>query len=157
MDVPATLREVPFGSGRYHEACQARDRILRRPLGLRLSEADRQGESDQRHFILEEHGRLVGGVIALPDRPGVVRLRQMWIESERAGHGLGRRLLEELARSLEAERVEQLVLHARAPVLGFYRKCGFREEGPEFTEVGIPHRKMRRTLSRETRSPGDRR
>jgi predicted GNAT family N-acyltransferase len=78
----------------------------------------------------------------------------MWIEADRAGEGLGRLLLEEVARRLEAEGVEWLVLHSRKPVIGFYRKCGFLEEGPEFSEVGIPHREMKRRLNPERRSPG---
>lgn len=157
MESDVTVREIDHASPEYEAVCRARDRILRQPLGLRLSEADRRGETVQRHFILEADGRLLGGVIARARARRVVQLRQMWIEADRAGEGLGRRLLEEVARRIEAEGIERLMLHARRPVLGFYRKCGFRAEGLEFTEIGIPHRKMSRRLNRERRSPGGRR
>lgn len=157
MPSQTSIREIVHGSPKYEEVCHARDRILRRPLGLKLSEADRHGEAAQRHFILESDGELLGGVIARTWTQRLVQLRQMWIEDDHAGRGLGRRLLEDVARRLETEGAEQLILHARQPVLGFYRKCGFREEGPEFLEIGIPHRKMRRHLNPETRSPGSHR
>ena len=157
MDATPSVHEIAHGSAAYDEVCRARGRILRQPLGLRLSEADREGEDTQRHFVVEADGLLLGGVIARTRDRHLVQLRQMWIETDRAGEGLGRLLLEAVARRLEAEGIERLILHARRPVIGFYRKCGFQEEGPEFTEVGIPHRRMTRPLSPETQSPDCRR
>lgn len=157
MDFRASVREIAHDSSHYEEVCRARDRILRQPLGMRLSDEDCRGEACQRHFVLVADGRLVGGVIARPEARRCVRLRQMWIETDHTGRGLGRLLLEEVARRLAVEGVERLTLHARQPVLGFYRKCGFREEGTGFLEVGIPHRKMRRQLSPGRQLPDCRR
>ena len=38
--------------------------------------------------------------------------------------------------------VEQIVLHSRVTVCGFYDSLGFETVGERFEEVGIPHRKM---------------
>lgn len=153
----ATVREIAHDSPEYHAARRARERILREPLGLRLSEEDVRDEARQRHFIIESDGALLGSVIARAEAPKTVRLRQMWIEPDHAGQGIGRQLLERVIAILAAEGIENLVLHARQPVLDFYRKCGFTAGGPEFTEVGIPHHRMKRGLNPERRSPGDRR
>ncbi|GAA5134945.1 hypothetical protein GCM10023213_07420 [Prosthecobacter algae] len=48
---------------------------------------------------------------------------------------------------LQREGVRQFTLHARSSVLGFYSRLGYLPVGEEFTEVGIPHRKMVKELS----------
>jgi predicted GNAT family N-acyltransferase len=40
-----------------------------------------------------------------------------------------------------------VVVHAQCAVAGFYRKAGFREQGRPFTEAGIGHLKMVKTLT----------
>ena len=40
----------------------------------------------------------------------------------------------------------QVYLHAQTSRRGFYERLGFRAEGPEFDEVGIPHRRMRQGI-----------
>jgi predicted GNAT family N-acyltransferase len=42
----------------------------------------------------------------------------------------------------------EVYLHAQATAVDFYERLGFRAEGPEFDEVGIPHRRMRRGIGR---------
>src|SRR5204862_77624 len=44
-------------------------------------------------------------------------------------------------------RRRELVLNAQLPVLAFYERLGYRAEGPEFLEAGIPHRAMRKPLT----------
>ncbi|HJQ84655.1 MAG TPA: SAM-dependent methyltransferase [Candidatus Binatia bacterium] len=46
-----------------------------------------------------------------------------------------------------AEGHGEMVLNAQVPVVGFYERLGYRAEGPEFVEAGIPHRAMRKRLS----------
>lgn len=149
------VEEVSHGSHGYQVMLQARNRILRQPLGLQLTEKDTLGEDTQRHFGLFMGDLLVGGVIANQQTPETTQLRQMWIEPNCANRGLGRLLLEEVLTKLAQESTEMVVLHARVPVLEFYRKCGFKSEGDSFIEVGIPHRRMKLTISPETRSLGD--
>ena len=157
MTPQPSILEIEHGSEIHLATLDARDRILRQPLGMRLSGEDTRGEEAQRHFVILQHGQPRAGVVAMAGAEREVRLRQMWVEPGFAGMGLGRSLLEQLLAKLAAEGIGQVVLHARKPVLGFYRKCGFVEEGEEFTEVGIPHRRMRRELSPETQSPDCRR
>jgi len=140
------VEEIPHGGPRWRETLDHRDRILRRPLGLKLNDSDLRGEARQRHFALLEDGCLVAGLVALPPADGSVRLRQMWVTESRQGRGLGRLLLETVAARLADEGIRELVLHAREPVLAFYEGSGFQAEGPTFEEVGIPHRVMRRRL-----------
>ena len=43
--------------------------------------------------------------------------------------------------------LQEVVLHAQAPVLDFYRRSGFEVASEPFEEAGIEHRLMRRQLA----------
>jgi predicted GNAT family N-acyltransferase len=50
---------------------------------------------------------------------------------------------------LAAERgFNEVYLNAQVSATGFYERLGFRADGPEFDEVGIPHQRMRRTVGK---------
>ena len=48
--------------------------------------------------------------------------------------------------ALDAALEKAALLIAQTSALRFYERLGFRAEGPEFDEVGIPHRRMRRRI-----------
>jgi predicted GNAT family N-acyltransferase len=61
-----------------------------------------------------------------------------------AGVAIMRRLVE-----LAVERgFTEVYLSAQAYARGFYERLGFRADGPEFDEVGIPHQRMRRAVGK---------
>lgn len=136
------IEEIVHGGADYRSVLDWRERILRRPLGLVLTENDTAGEDSQRHFVLRDGDLILAGVIAVSCDAGTVRLRQMWVREDRAGTGLGRFLLEGVARIFRAEGLLRINLHARVAVRGFYQKCGYTADGPEFDEIGIPHIRM---------------
>lgn len=140
------IEEIEPGSPCYREILDWRDLILRRPLGLVLTDADLAGEESQRHFVLKDGDALLAGVIAVTQEPGTVRLRQMWVRGDAAGQGHGRSLLAGVERILCAEGIRRITLNARVVVRGFYEKCGYAAEGAEFDEVGIPHVRMTRRM-----------
>jgi predicted GNAT family N-acyltransferase len=112
-----------------------RQRILREPLGLRTSEAELEVESNQLHLI------------AVPLSPESWKIRQVAIDPFFQGQGLGRQLMERAIGDAGEKGIAEIVLHSRSNVVGFYERLGFSPVGPEFEEVGIPHRKMVLTLS----------
>ena len=140
------IEEIEPDSACYREVLGWRDLILRRPLGLVLTDADTAGEESQRHFVLKERETLLAGVIAVSQEPGTVRLRQMWVRSDAAGRGHGRSLLAGVERILCAEGFQQITLNARMNVRSFYEKCGYTAAGDGFEEVGIPHIRMTRRI-----------
>jgi predicted GNAT family N-acyltransferase len=81
---------------------------------------------------LEPTGK-IGRVAVLPQHRGTG-----------AGVAIMRRLVD-----LAAERgFTEVYLNAQSSAQGFYERLGFRAEGPEFDEVGIPHRRMRRAIGK---------
>ena len=43
--------------------------------------------------------------------------------------------------------VREIALHAQLTAKAFYARLGYREEGEEFEEAGIPHVSMRKTIA----------
>ncbi|MEF8807161.1 GNAT family N-acetyltransferase [Natronomonas sp.] len=68
------------------------------------------------------------------------------VESERET-GLGRKIMAVVEDTARAEGYEEIVLHAQAPVIGFYERLGYEITSEEFDEAGIPHREMRKSLA----------
>jgi predicted GNAT family N-acyltransferase len=64
------------------------------------------------------------------------------------GSGAGLAIMCRLV-ELAAERgFAEVYLNAQSAALGFYERLGFRAVGPEFDEVGIPHRRMCRSIGK---------
>ena len=139
-------RAIAYGSADYALELELRDRLLRRPLGLRLADEDLSTEGGDWHIGAFLDGKLAG-VLVLTRRDGeTVRMRQVCVDKKEQGRGIGARLVrfaEELAR---ARGIARITLNARKTAAGFYEKLGYRAAGDEFLEMGIPHRKMVKDL-----------
>jgi predicted GNAT family N-acyltransferase len=98
------------------------------------------------HFVAYEEGDAVGaarlreydGTTAKVERVAVV-------ESERET-GLGQEIMAVVEDAARAEGYDSVLLHAQAPVIGFYERLGYEITSEEFEEAGIPHREMRKAL-----------
>lgn len=142
-----TFEEIEFASNEYYQECELRDIELRRPLGLDLWIENLAAERAQRHFGLFSADRnLLACVVAVPHPPGV-KIRQMAVTASLQGRGLGRQIIEQMEARLAREGVRHFWMHARIPVIGFYQKLGYARTGDEFTEVGITHVRMEKTLA----------
>ena len=65
------------------------------------------------------------------------------------GRGVGRAILLHLMGRARAAEIPEIVLNAQLTAIGFYRRFGYIEEGEEFMDAGIPHRRMKLTLRDE--------
>jgi len=141
------FREIRFASPQYDEARVLREMVLRRPLGLTLSEADLADEGAQLHFGLYlDHEELVSCVIAVPLSANEAKIRQTAVAPQFQRRGIGRLLIRELETTLASKGFSRLSMHARVDASGFYRKLGYRTVGDPFLEVTIPHVRMIKTL-----------
>lgn len=93
--------------------------------------------------------RRSGELVALeaPHREGdCARIGRMAVRRSSRGDGLGRRVLGALESAARAAGLREAVLHAQVHAEGFYSRCGYRRDGAEFEEAGIPHVEMRKLL-----------
>lgn len=141
-------QQIAHGSPQYHAACTLRQQILRAPLGLTLSREELASESAHWHFGLfaGEH-RLVACLSIVPLSEHRVKLRQMAVAEEFRQQGLGRQLIVATELFLQGKGIRTIELHARSSAVHFYRKLGYHETGAGFTEIGIPHQKMEKSLA----------
>lgn len=130
----------------YREALDLRRRVLRWPLGLEYSEKDIADEAGQTSIIAVEDGVVVGTMQLLGLADGVMKVRQVAVDASMQGTGVGREMGKFAEDWIREQGYTSTVLHARAVVLPFYLKQGYEVVGDEFVEVGLPHRKMIKTL-----------
>lgn len=62
------------------------------------------------------------------------------------GKKVGSRIVGHLVNQATELGLTQVYLHAQTSAVGFYERLGFQVVGPEFDEVGIPHRRMRQGI-----------
>ncbi len=96
---------------------------------------------------------MVGCVLFHPEGPQAGRLLQMAVEPSRHGKGIGQQLLRALEAEVARRGFREVTLHAREAAVGFYAQLGYEVFGEPFTEVGIPHRHMRRAVRSDTGAP----
>ena len=75
------------------------------------------------------------------------RIGRMAVLKSWRSHGVGGALLDALLGLAREHGHREVVVHAQCAVAGFYRKAGFREQGRPYTEAGIEHLKMVKTLA----------
>lgn len=141
------LREVSPESAEYHELLALRFRELREPLGMIWTEAEMASDQEDRHFGLHDGTAWAGVVVACDLGGGEYKLRQIAVCRTRQGQGVGRRLMKRVEDQLGSDGAKEFQLNARLTVAGFYEAIGYRPVGETFEEIGIPHVKMRKTVT----------
>src|SRR5438093_478147 len=122
-------------------------------LGIVIGRKDRWGQG----FGTETVRLLCRHAFDAGDAVGTARLRETEggrVKAERVAvrrsvrrSGIGRALMRALEDEVRARGHRELVLNAQVAVIAFYERLGYRVEGPEFLEAGIPHRAMRKPLT----------
>jgi predicted GNAT family N-acyltransferase len=142
-----TYKQITTDDSEYASEKALRDKVLRAPLGLALSETDVRGEEQQIHLLaIEDSGEVVGCVLIAPVEAGTARIRQMAVAEPFRGKGIGAGLMaqaEKIARALPARKI---TMHARVHARGFYERLGYQAASEIFIEMTIPHIAMEKSL-----------
>ncbi len=147
------IRQIQFGSTDYAQELILRDNVLRKPIGLKLSPADIEFDATDTHLGAFEGPKLAGCCLLrkLESVSGEVRslqlkMRQVAVDPSVQGSGVGRKLIEHFESSARAQGATEIVLDARATAVAFYQRLGYEIVSELFTQVTVPHRKMRKLL-----------
>ena len=114
------------------------------PAGLMSDEAD---AGAVHALALNRAGRAVGSGRLVMQGDGSGKIGRMAVDAGLRGAGVGGALLQALVQAGRVQGARTLVLHAQATAEGFYRRAGWRAEGPVFEEAGVPHQAMRLDLA----------
>ncbi len=130
------------------EMLKLRECELRMPIGLSLTACDLEAEETQHHFGIFSTDEQVCACVALVIEHHCQRcqLRQMVVEPNYQGKGVGRLLYKKVESWCRRSGVHQIQLNARTSIKDFYGKLGFNESGAEFNHVTLPHIKMIKLL-----------
>ncbi len=138
--------QTPAQFDAYYEL---RWQVLRAPWQQpRGSERDEHEASATHRMVIDNtlQVRAVGRLHSLDADTG--QLRYMAVDPDYRGQGLGKQILLALEDAARTQGLQNLVLHAREPVVEFYRRQGYELLGRSHTLFGeIPHYKMHKTLS----------
>lgn len=141
------LKQIDYGTALYDEMVRLRSEILRKPLGLQFSQADlARDKSDILIACVEDEDEVLGCCILSIVSPVTLRLRQMAVHKKLQGKGIGESIMN-FAETLARDKgYKKILMHARDTATGFYEKLEYKIVGEEFTEVGLPHHLMEKTI-----------
>lgn len=135
-----------FASPEYDEAVALRTEVLRKPLNLEFTAEQLALEYEDHHFGLWGNDGLYATLILSDKGAGEIKMRQVAVDPQKQGLGLGSRLVKFSEEWAAAKGYKKMVLHARETAIKFYLNLGYKTVGEGFFEVGIPHKKMEKDL-----------
>ena len=141
-----TFREITCTSPLYLQTLALRERVLRIPIDLVLSAEDIADEDQQRHFVMLDGDDLVACVVIKPLHTATVKLRQMAVSPQYQRQNVGRDMIMAVEGVLIRSGTTHIEMSARKSASGFYEKLGYHASGEPYTEQGIPHVRMEKSL-----------
>jgi methyltransferase (TIGR00027 family) len=127
------------------ERCRAvRREVFVAEQGVPLEEEMDAHDADAAHFVALQADEVVGTARLRSLADGALKAERVAVRRPFRRRGVGRALMQALEDAARARG--ELVLNAQTAVEPFYERLGYRGEGPEFVEAGIPHRGMRKRL-----------
>lgn len=144
------IKLIEFNSPEYQQMIFLRTEELLKPVGVPASYINPDKESRDLFIGAFENGKILGCCVLTEKNKHKVQLRQMVVTKEWQGKGLGAdiiRFAEDIAIS---KNFDLLMMHARDPVMDFYKKSGYKIVGEPFIEVGIGHHVMEKNLRGKT-------
>jgi len=126
-------------------------RVLREPWDQpRGSERDEQDDKATHRMIVDPQHRVLAVGRLHQTEPGIGQIRYMAVDPAHQGQGLGRKILQALEQDALQQGLHSVFLHAREPVIGFYRHHGYQLGEPSHTLFGaIPHYHMYKQLMKD--------
>ncbi len=141
------LQFIDFATPAFDQALALRDEILRKPLNLAFETLEVEKEWNSYHLAcFDTQNQMVGCLTLKPLKEGEIKMRQVAVRKTRQKAGIGTALVNECERFCSTHGFAKIVLHARKEAVPFYRKLGYKTQGKQFEEVGIPHSKMYKNL-----------
>jgi predicted GNAT family N-acyltransferase len=140
------VSQIEYGSAAYRAAVALRDELLRRPLGLRLTDQELEQDRQYPHFVCEADGEIVGCLMLAPLSDTDVRVRQVAVAQHAQRRGVGRAMTDFAEAFARRAGFTRMILHSRESAVPFYQKMGYERVGEFFEEVTVPHCEMRKEL-----------
>lgn len=138
------IRHVAYGGIEHKKEIELRYKVLRQPLGLNYTQEQLAAEKDEFHFAAFDGEKLIGCLLMKAIDNKEIKMRQVAIDEMYQGKGVGKALVLYSEKFAVENGFSLITLHARKTAVPFYEKLGYKIVGDEFTEVTLPHFKMKK-------------
>ena len=140
------IKQIDHNTKEYRQMVDLRNEILRKPLGLSLKKEELDREKDDILIGAFEEDKMLGCCLLTRVNDNSVRLRQMAVQNNLQGKGIGASMLNFAENIARDAGYKNIVMHARKTALHFYEKLGYKITSDEFEEITIPHYLMEKKL-----------
>ena len=140
------IKQIDHGTREYQQMVELRNEILRKPLGLSFDAEELTRETEDILIAAFEEDKMLGCCLLTKVDPKCVRLRQMAVQNNLQGKGIGAAMMNYAENVARDAGYHKLIMHARKTATGFYEKIGYKVTGKEFEEITIPHYVMEKKL-----------
>ena len=122
-----------------------RKSVFNTELGISESELFDKHDETCDHFLIFD-GKKIAGSVRIRSIENTIKLERMAILKEFRTKNYGKNCILQIKEYYSTKNFSQLILDSIYSVRGFYKKCGFIEEGEIFQRVGIDHIRMSLTF-----------
>jgi predicted GNAT family N-acyltransferase len=136
----------PF-TDEYNRMVELRVKALLEPIGIPVSYIQPDKEKNDIFIGAFEESKLIGCCVLTKLSADTVQLRQMAVLEELRGKNIGKAIIEFAEKTAIENGFSTLMMHARDPVIDFYKKSGYQIAGEQFFEVGMGHHRMEKKLN----------
>jgi predicted GNAT family N-acyltransferase len=142
MSADPTILSVPLESDLGRLALNLRRRVFvdeqHVPIEIERDEYD----AGATHVVAVAEGNVVGvaRIVFLPEHAKIGRVA---VEAAHRGRGIARAMMDFSMALIRARGESRVYLTSQLDKVGLYEKFGFVAFGEEYTEGGIPHRRMK--------------
>jgi predicted GNAT family N-acyltransferase len=142
MKINIITTSTPF----YEQMINLRMNVLLDPIGIPRSYINPEKEDQDVLIGAFNDKQLIGCCILTSIDKHTVQLRQMAVKQAIQRRGIGASIVAFAEEKAKEKGFKTLILHARDIVIPFYERAGYSIDGEGFTEVNIPHHKMKKEL-----------
>ena len=139
------LLKLDFNNYDFSLIRDIRKTVFKNEIGISESELFDDYDVHCDHFILFDGKNAVGSVRFVPYEK-TIKLERMAILQEYRKNNYGKNSIFQLRDFYHSLGYTQIFLDSIYSVRGFYKKCGFSEQGEIFQRVGIEHVRMSLSL-----------
>ncbi|MEP7228909.1 MAG: GNAT family N-acetyltransferase [Ginsengibacter sp.] len=140
------IKQIDHGTKEYKQMIDLRHELLRKPLHLTFEKDELDKEKNDILIGAFEEEKMLGCCLLTRVNKDCVRLRQMAVQNNLQGKGIGAAMLNFAENVARDTGYKMVTMHARLTAIGFYRKSGYKITGDEFFELAIPHFIMEKKL-----------
>lgn len=140
------IKVIRHSSDEYEQMINLRVTQLLLPIGVPASYIQKENEKHDILIGAFENNEMIGCCVLTPRENGIIQLRQMTVREDYRGKKIGAAIVEFAEEVARENNFSILMMHARDPVIDFYKRCGYHIAGEQFFEVGMGHHKMQKQL-----------